>query len=111
MGHREVDRARADALGPRLRAAGKPHRRLRPPGDLDVTPGKRAGHAEAEGLADRLLPREPRRVVLRRVRPRVAVRALGLREAALAKARVPLERAGDALDLDRVDADFHRGGV
>src|SRR4029079_11226150 len=62
----------------------------------------------AERLADRLLAREPRRVVLRRIRLRVAVRALGVGEAALAETRVALEGTRDPRDLDQVDADSHR---
>src|SRR5215211_167006 len=108
MGHREVDRAGADALGPRAHAAGKGNSRLRTAGDLYVLPGERARDPEAERLADGLLAGKARRVVLRRVRPRLAVRALGLREASLAEARVALERATDAPDLDQVDADVHR---
>ena len=54
------------------------------------------------------LPAKRAGVVLRRVRPRVAVRALGLGEAALAERRVALERAPDPLDLDQVDADRSR---
>ena len=101
--HRQLDPARADPLRRRRRPPRQPHARLRPPGDLDLLP--REVDADADRLADRLLAGEPRRVVLRRVRLRVAVRALGLGEAALAEARVPLERPPDPLDLDQVDAD------
>src|SRR5258708_2902137 len=107
MGHREVDRTGADALRPRLHAAVQRHARLRPSDDLDVAPRKRARHAEAERLADRLLAGEAPSVRLRRVLARVAVRALRLCEAALAEAGVSVERATDARDLDQVDADPH----
>jgi hypothetical protein len=46
--------------------------------------------------------------VLGRVGARVAVGALGLGEAALAEARVPLQRAGDPLDFDQVDPNVNR---
>src|SRR5689334_6259240 len=106
MGHRELDLPRANPLGPRLRLAAQRHARLRPARDLDLAPGE--ADARAERLADRLLAGEARSVVLRRVRLRVAVGALGLGEAALAEAGVALQRAADARDLDQVDAHSHR---
>src|SRR5207253_2573096 len=72
---------------------------------LDLAP--REVDADPERLADRLLPGEAGGVVLRRVRPRLAVLALRLREAARPEARVALERPPDALDLDQIDADPH----
>ena len=73
---------------PLLEPPVKAHGRLRPAGDLDLPPREAPRHAEPERLADGLLAGEPRGVVLRRVRPRVAVRALGLREAARGERRV-----------------------
>ena len=64
--HREVDRARADALGERRRPPRQPHARLRSADDLDLLP--RESHAAAERLPDRLLAGEPSRVALRRAR-------------------------------------------
>src|SRR5206468_7581490 len=62
--------------------------------------------ARAERFPDRLLRGEAARVVLRRVRLRIAVRALRLGEAPLLEAlAVPLERRANALDLDQVDPD------
>src|SRR5205814_1045679 len=78
------------------------HARLRAAGDLDLAPGE--ADAGAERLADRLLAGEARRVMLRGVRLRVAVGALGLGEAALAEARVSLERPRDPRDLDQIDS-------
>src|SRR5207249_2935733 len=75
--HRQLDLAHAEPLGTVGQPSREPHRRLRTPGDLDLSPGEVDGDSEAERLADRLLAREPRRVVLGRVRPRVAVGALG----------------------------------
>src|SRR6266511_1226499 len=95
MRHREVDRARPHLLRPGLR----------PPRDLDLAPCET--DAAAERLADRLLGREARRVVLRRVPAAFAVRAFGLREAARREVRVALERAPDALDLDQIYANAH----
>src|SRR5438034_3540972 len=103
MRHRELDRTRAGTLGPRLRAAGERHAGFRSPRDLDLAPGE--ADAGAQRLPDRLLAGEAGSVVLRRVRPRVAVHALRLGEAALAKARIPLERSRNSRDLDQVDAD------
>src|SRR3954451_68165 len=104
MRHRKLDSTRADVLRPRGRAAAQVHGRLRPPADLDLLPGE--VDAGAERLPDRLLGREPPRIVLRRVRLAVAVRALQPRKAALRQAcPVRLERAPDPLDLDQVDAD------
>src|SRR5205085_5947614 len=77
----------------------------RPPGDLDLLP--READADPERLPDRLLPGEATGVALRRVRARVAVGLLGRREAAVAEARVALERAPDPRDLDQVEADPH----
>src|SRR5207237_8241239 len=104
-GHRELDLPRAHALGPRLRLPAQRHARLRPAGDLDLAPGE--ADARAERLADGLLAGEARGVVLRRVRLRVAVRAVGVGEAALAEARVALQRPRDPRDLDQVDAHAH----
>src|SRR5439155_15866619 len=70
-------------------------------------PRDRPRDAEAEGLAHRLLAREAARVALRRIRARVAVRPFFLGEAALAEARIALERPADPRDLDQVDADLH----
>ena len=61
--------------------------------------------AAAERLAHRFLAGEAPRVVLRRVRLRVAVGLLGLGEAALTEARVALQRLADPLDLDQVESD------
>jgi hypothetical protein len=104
--HREVDRARADLLRPPCNAAAQLHRRLGPARDLDVSPCERARNAEAEGLANGLLAGEASGVTLRRIRARVAVRTLRFREAALAEARIAIERAADTLDLDQVDSDL-----
>ena len=104
MGHGQVDLPRADSFGERRRAAGQPDARLGPAGDLDLPP--REMNAAAERLAYRLLPGEASRVVLRRIRPGVAVRALRFGEHALTKA-VTLERARDPGDLDQVDAYPH----
>src|SRR5918996_2738273 len=106
--HGEVQLPRADAARPGLQPAGQAHRRLRPPGDLDVLPGERARDAEAERLANRLLAGEARRVVLGRVGARVAVLLLRGREAAVAERRVALEGVPDALDLDDVEPDLHQ---
>src|SRR5579862_122378 len=103
--HRQVDRLRADVLGPGGDAAREPHARLGPADDLDVLPRERARDAEAERLAHRLLAGEAPGVALRRIRTRVAVLLLGLGEAAVAKTRVPRERAADAFDLDEIGAD------
>src|SRR5437763_8215317 len=105
VGHRELDLPGAHALGPRLRLPAQRHARLRPARDLDLAP--REPDARAERLADRLLAGEARGVVLRRVRLRVAVGALGVGEAALAGARVALQRPRDPRDLDQVDAHTH----
>src|SRR5215831_9575309 len=107
MRHREVDAARAPRLRPAGDTAAQRHRRLRPPGDLDVEPGEGARDAEAKRLADRLLAGEAAGVALRGIRPGIAVRLLRRSEAALAKARVALQRTADALDLDQIDADVH----
>src|SRR5262249_9780718 len=81
---------------------------LRPAADLDLAPGE--VDSLPDRLPDRLLRREAPGVVLRRVRLRVAVRALRLGEAALAEpVPVALERTPDARDLDEVDADPDRG--
>src|SRR5215472_12967096 len=105
MRHREVDRVDAERSGPFGETAGQAHRRLRASCDLDLLPRERAGDAEAERLADGLLASEAAGVALRRVRARVAVRALGLGETALAETRVTGERTPDPLDLDQVGAD------
>src|SRR5262249_303614 len=97
-----------DLLGERGRPARQPDPRLRPTDDLDLLP--READAAAERLADCLLAGEARGVALSGMRTRVAVRALGVGEAALAKP-VPCERAADALDLDDVDADLHLRGT
>ena len=86
-------------------AAGEPHRGLGTADDLDVLPREGAGDPEAERLAHGLLAREAAGVALGGVGARVAVPLLGRREAALAKALVPRERASHALDLDQVGAD------
>src|ERR1044072_8302736 len=101
--HREVEPFCPDLGRPLLHAARQPYGRLRAPGDLDIAPGERARDPEADRLADRLLAGEAGGVVLRGVRPGVAVSALRLGEAALPERRVPLERAADPLDLDQVD--------
>src|SRR5438445_12484225 len=100
MRHREVDRARADPFGPRLEAPRKPDAGLRPARDLHLPPREGPCNAEPERLADRLLAGEASRVVLGRVRPRVAIGALGLREAAFTKRRVALQCAANARNLD-----------
>ena len=79
---------------------------LRATRDLDLAPRK--VDARAERLPDRLLGREARRVVLGRVRLAVAVGALSVGKAALAEARIALERPRDPRDLDQVDANAHR---
>ena len=82
---------RSRAARPRgLRPAREPDARLRPPDDLDLLP--READADAERLADRLLAGEAAGVALGRIRARVAVGLLRLGEAALAEARVALER-------------------
>src|SRR5581483_12474621 len=83
MRHREIDRGDAERLGPRREAPREPHRRLRPPDDLDLLPRECARDAEAERLPDRLLAREATGVALGGIAPGVAVRALRLGEAAL----------------------------
>src|SRR6185436_15130531 len=88
--HREIDGAGADSFGPRLQASRQLDAGLRPARDLDLEPREGASDAEAERLADRLLAGEASRVVLRRIRPRVAVGTLGLREAALPERRIAL---------------------
>ena len=105
MRHGEVDRTCAHLVRPGLRPARELHAGLRPPDDLDLAP--REAHAAAERLADRLLPGEARRVVLRGIPAAVAVLTLGFREAARLEARVALEGLRDPLDLDQVDADLH----
>jgi len=65
------------------------------------------GDAEAERLADRFLAREPRGVVLGRVRARLAVRPFSLGEAARPEAGVPRECPPHAVDLDQIDAHAH----
>jgi hypothetical protein len=105
--HREVELARLVSPRPVGHATGEPHSRLGPAGDLDVEPGEGSRHAEPERLADRLLAGEASGVVLRRIRPRVAVVTLGLGEDSLAEGRIALERAPDPADLDEVEADLH----
>src|ERR671936_2620767 len=105
MRHREVDPARAHPLGPRLRAPGEQDAGLRPPRDLDLSPGE--ADARPECLPDCLLARETCRVVLRRVRPAVAVLALRLGEAALAEAGIALERPSDQGDRDKAADPFN----
>src|SRR5439155_21765771 len=105
MRHRQVDRADAGLLGHPSDPAREPHRRLRPSDDFDLLPREGACNAEAERLADGFLPRETTGIALCRVRSRVAVRLLRRREAACAEARVALERAADARDLDQIRAD------
>src|SRR5438034_5653656 len=107
MRHREVDRARADPFGPCLQASRKRDAGLRPARDLDLAPREGARDAEAQRLADRLLAGEPSGVVLRRIRPGVAVSALRLGEAALPKRRVPLERPAHPRDFNQVYAYCH----
>ena len=107
MGHRELDVRGTDALRPRGRPAAEVDARLRPAADLDLLPGE--VDAGSQCLANGLFRREPPGVVLRRVRLRVAVRALRLGEAALLEVvAVPFERTADAVDLDQVDADLQR---
>src|SRR5206468_3740732 len=72
---------------------------------LDLLPRERASDSETERFADGLLACESPRVALRRIRPRFAIRLLGFREAAVAEARIPLERAANACDLDQIRAD------
>src|SRR5690349_17237216 len=108
MRHREVDRGNPERGSPLGETAGEAHRRLRAPGDLDLLPGERARDAETERLADGFLAGEAAGVALRGVRPRVAIRALRLGEAALAKARVTSKGTPDPLDLDEVGADRDR---
>src|SRR5688500_13460179 len=99
MRHREVDLPGADFFSPFLRPAGQRDPRLGPPADLDLAPGEE--NPGAERLADCLLRRKARGVVLGRVRPRVAVGLLFLREAAILEARVAGESSLDAADLDQ----------
>jgi hypothetical protein len=103
----KVERTGLVSPGPVRHAAGELDAGLRPAGDLDVPPGERAGDPEAERLAHGLLAREPGRVVLRGIRPGVAVRALGLCEDAVPERGVAHERPLDAPDLDEVEADLH----
>src|SRR5690242_18467196 len=92
-------------LGDRSDAARQPNRGLGPADDLDLLPRERARDAEAERLADRLLAGEAAGIALGRIRARVAVRLLRLGEAAIAKARIALERTPDPRDLDEVCPD------
>jgi hypothetical protein len=103
--HREIDGARANLVGPGFRLPGELHARLRPAGNLDLAPGE--ADTAAERLADGLLPREARRVVLGRVAAALAVLALRIGEASRRESGIALQRVRDALDLDQVDADFH----
>src|SRR6266542_4083767 len=105
MRHREVDRTRTGAFGPDGDPPAQPHGRLGTSDDLDVEPGEGACHAEAQRLPHGLLARESTGVRLGRVPPRLAVDALGLGEAALAEARIALERSADPVDLVQIDAD------
>src|SRR4029453_4764069 len=105
VGHREIDRAGADAPRPSLDPPREPDGRLRPAGDLDLLPREEAGGAEAEAPSHPPLAREPDGVVLGGIRTPLAVGLLGGGEAAIAKALVAFERVPDALDLDHVDAD------
>ena len=83
--HRQVDRAGADPLGVGLR---RPDRLTSGFGRPAISISRQVKlHAAAERLADRLLAGEPGRVVLGRVRPRVAVLALGLGEARAPESR------------------------
>ena len=109
--HREIDRAGRRRAPPRR--PRRPDRRTTAwAGRRSRSPARRsASDAEAERLADRLLAREAPRVALRRVRPRVAVRVLGLGEAAVAEPGVAVERAPDAPDLDQVGADADQSGA
>src|SRR5262249_39430604 len=79
--------------------------------DLDVLPGEGARNPDSKRLPDRFLAREAARVGLGRVGARVAVRALGRREAALAEAWIPLERATNSSDFDQVHSDPHGGAA
>src|SRR3954463_9006944 len=99
MRHRELDLPRADTLGPFESSACERHPRLRPAHDLDLAPGE--ADSRAERLADRLLAGEASGVVLCGVRAPVAVGLLGLREAAVPEAGIPLERLRDPRDLDQ----------
>src|SRR5215471_16056677 len=102
MRHREIDRGRAELLCAFGEAPREPHRRLRAPDDLDLLPGECPRDAEPERLAHGFLAREASGIALRRVRAGVAVRTLGLGEAALAETSVTLQRVPDPLDLDQV---------
>src|SRR5581483_2066921 len=80
--------------------------RLRPAAHLDLLP--REVDTGTQRLPDGFLGCEAAGVVLRRIRLRVAVRALRLGEAALLeRLAVAFERAANPLDLDQVDADLH----
>src|SRR5689334_16055958 len=107
MRHRELDLPGPELRGAFRQPAGQPNRRLGSARDLDLEPREVDGDAEAERLADRLFAREPRGVVLSRVRTRVAVRLLGLGEAARPEARVARERPPDPVDLDQIHAYVH----
>src|SRR5262249_3550647 len=78
--HGELDPPRADPLGHLRRPAAQLHPRLGPADHLDLLPGE--VDARPERLPHRLLCREPTRVVLGRVRLRVAVLPFRLGEAA-----------------------------
>src|SRR4029079_10855240 len=91
--------------GPRLQPARKRHTRLRPADDLHLPPREGARDAEAKGLPNRLFTGEPCGVVLGWVRPRVAVGAFGLREAALAECRIALERPSHSRGFGDIDPD------
>src|SRR4051812_36948884 len=99
MRHGQVDAAGAHPLGPCRRAAGQADARLWAARDLDLAPGER--DAEPERLSDGLLPRKPGGEVLRRVRPREAVVALGLGEDALHEPWVANEGPRNPVDLDQ----------
>jgi hypothetical protein len=103
--HREIDPLGAATARPGFDASGQTNRWLWAARDLDLSPRERARNAEAERLADRLLPGEAARVRVRRICARVAVRPLGGSETTLTETRIPLERPTNALDLDQVDAD------
>src|SRR6185437_10102028 len=106
MRHRKLDSPRADALRPGRGPALEKHTRLRTTPDLDLLPGE--VDARTERLPDRLLCGEPAGVMLRRVRLRVAVLALGVGEAArLEVVSVARQSAPDPFDLDQIDADAH----
>ena len=105
MRHREIHCPGSNSFGECKRAAREGHRRLGAPGDVDFEPGE--VNTASKRLADSLLTRKASRIMLRRVRSRVAIGSLGLGEHTLTKPRVALESASNPPNLDDVDANAH----